>query len=376
MSKRTTPACTNQFSTIQNKLPNFKKLRKLALELHDDILDGKIIFNYSNVALRATPADIVRTYSQSKKISNGLYRSLLINHIFNSEQRCTGSGFAFITHLSGFKTLQSCKRSTVGDVKRAIRTYLGPNLLSELVFDVLSKTGLEQKVKFSVSEVDSVKLKISQYSDVEAEIDHAFGTVNQQLDCACLLFVDGRVETVAEIDPLLQWASENSNPVIIIAASFSVDVSNTLKENHNNGNLKVFPYVMRSDRISDASREYSAPLVSTDTGNRFTNIEYSDLEQYTCHVDTQGLSLLIEKGNRFSVDVLVPFNKQHILGLIEERVKVGLLVAKSAAKFGTVTVMNNGKELCIPKNSVEFADRSMSSWNRMQSNIGCVIHTG
>ena len=76
--------------------------------------------------------------------------------------------------------------------------------------------------------------------------DAQFQTMVGNVDCIALvdpivITIEGAPETVAEINPILQWNHETKRPVVLVARSFHEEIIATLATNWIRGSLNVLP---------------------------------------------------------------------------------------------------------------------------------------
>ena len=369
-------AYTRSFSTVQAKAPNFSKNDQAALRLYDSILSGNIMFNYSNLVLRATPADLLRVFSQSKQVNaDGLYRSLLLNYILSSEQRAAGSSLVFLSLLKGSVVVSGCRRSSVKNISDVLKTYIGTGAVYDTVLDILKSSGLEQQLNFRLSTSERIAIKTENYTHVDVEIEQMFGPIDYQLKNSVVLLVDGKIETVAELDPLLRWSADNNVSVVLFSYGYAAEVSSTLRKNFDDKKLFVFPFVITKNSNINLIESISGAKISTDTGIRFHNLDFSDLKRNYSHIKTSAVLLSSDLGCSKFVDVIIPEDKKAAFDLIKERIQLGLLVAKSAANSGYDTIDAPAGKLFVPKTASKHALNALVSWKKLCSGIGCVIHT-
>jgi len=72
-------------------------------------------------------------------------------------------------------------------------------------------------------------------------------TKTYQADLAKVLLFDGVMEKVSEIEHLLLAASENNQPLMIVASAFSEEIVATCKTNNDRGVFNVMPIRLHSD---------------------------------------------------------------------------------------------------------------------------------
>lgn len=97
-----------------------------------------------------------------------------------------------------------------------------------------------------------------------------------------ILVIDGFIESISEIDGLVQESFSKKNPMIIFARGFSDDVQNTLGFNYSHGHLRVVPVIIPYDSvgsnlINDITVVCGADIVSSLKGELVSSRQWSDL---------------------------------------------------------------------------------------------------
>ena len=312
-----------------------------------------------------------------------LYHSLFLNFVLNAERRSPGSSLPFIISLiSDLSATQIGNRVSEELVWKTLQTYVGNGTIFKLVKEVIEKTGFEQKLVFSMQNRDDIDIDIQSSEDVECDIDLIFGETHVNLSQAIVICFDGIIETVSEIDSLLAWSHENCRPVVLLSRGYMPDVSNTMKKNYKLKKTWVLPFVYRTKEttsidMSEFSRNHGFSMVSTDTGVRFSNLSYSDIDPVKkAMIDGTNLSIEALSSNKKTVYVHIPERLKATAGIIEDRIKCAMLVTKAAAKFGVCKVKASGIDRFVPNNSILNAKKLKSSWKNMIENTGCTVLIG
>lgn len=103
-----------------------------------------------------------------------------------------------------------------------------------------------------------------------------------KIDCPHIICIDGFIESVSEINKLLQDASETKQPVILFARGFHEDVKQTLKVNYDRGSLHVIPVVVRFDldginTLKDIVVVAGCDMVSSLKGDLISNVNLREM---------------------------------------------------------------------------------------------------
>ncbi len=109
--------------------------------------------------------------------------------------------------------------------------------------------------------------------------------------CKCLV-IDGVVETLGEIDGILQESTREREPMAIFARGFSSDVLNTLKVNVDRKTLDVLPISFGIDNIktvnsiADIAKILGADIITPLKGDIIAMTRFSELrtiQKIVCH---------------------------------------------------------------------------------------------
>jgi chaperonin GroEL (HSP60 family) len=145
---------------------------------------------------------------------------------------------------------------------------------------------------------------------------------NGSFSKAKLLVVDGLIESVAEINSLLQAFSETKETLLFVARGFDPDVINTLKVNFLRKTLNVIPFTVAYDFeglnvLNDIAIVGCTDVVSSMKGQLISQIKY---EEIIC-VDS-----VVIKGDSFTIvnDKAISRVKSHVSFLFEKRGTVAL----------------------------------------------------
>lgn len=154
-------------------------------------------------------------------------------------------------------TLETCSTPTTS---KSLERLLGSSRavmaldknLPSIALEAASIAGLEGKIL-----IESQK-RGQQNWFLEYKVGHHFNlkpfswmlserTKNYQADLAKVLLFDGVMEKVSEIEHLLLAASENNQPLVIVASAFSEEIVATCKTNNDRDVFNVMPIRLHSD---------------------------------------------------------------------------------------------------------------------------------
>ena len=364
------------YSSVKTKKIDNSAIKNSVNKLAENMLQGKSVFNYSNQVLRVIPADIIRYVSQSAVLtSSDIHRNSIINFVLSCEKNCAGSGLIFLLLLSGNFRLGLDKklRLTELELKEAIRFYLGNGIILKNVFDLFLKCGFEYKIDYGSHLSSDIQTNISTMQKISGFIDPLF--YDLELDDQCILVcVDGVIESLGEIDPLLQWSMQNKKKAVLLAKNFNPDVSNTLRANWDSGVLSVLPYVLDDDGLSTA-KLITQEVISIETGLRLSNVEFDSYDLIQVNKEQERClyaSLGNKSGNNLKVDILFPERLKPMHATLEERMRFGIALTKNCLLKGVSTIYYKNEKLNIPTVCLEYANRAVEEWKKIE-NISCII---
>ena len=364
------------YSSVKTKKVDTSVIKNSVNKLAENMLQGKSVFNYSNQVLRVIPADVIRYVSQSAVLaSSDVYRNSIISFVLSCEKNCAGSGLVFLLLLSGNSRsgLDKKLRLTELELKEAISFYLGNGLILKEVLDLFFKCGFEYKVDYGDHQSSNIQTNISTMQKISGFIDPLFHDL--ELDDQCILVcVDGAIESLGEIDPLLQWSMQNNKKAILLAKHFNPDVSNTLRTNWESGTLSVLPYVLDEDGLV-AAKLIAQEVISIETGLRLSNVEFDSYNLIQINKKQESY-LYASQGNKngdgLKVDILFPQRLKSMHALLEERMRFGIALTKNCLLKGLSTIYYKNEKLRVPTVCLEYANRAAEEWKKIE-NISCII---
>jgi hypothetical protein len=147
-----------------------------------------------------------------------------------------------------------------------------------------------------------------------------YGTLkNCEIKSCKIIVVNGAIIEVSEIHHLLEYAYNTKRNIMLIAGSFSDDVSNTLLVNWQNGNTKVIPFVLPDSlETINESKDICTALditpISNENGLRISSIDIEDYPDNDVHYngDKDVLRILLtESGSLRSQKLKLDLQKKY-----------------------------------------------------------------
>jgi hypothetical protein len=101
--------------------------------------------------------------------------------------------------------------------------------------------------------------------------------ISVRLERPRVVVIDGFIESVAELNRLLQDAAETRESVLLFVRGLADDVINTLRVNYDRGSLRVIPIIARFDidginSLNDVSVASGADMISSHKGDLISNV--------------------------------------------------------------------------------------------------------
>ena len=361
------------YSSVETNKSKFKLERKIVDRLVENILGGKSLFNYSNRLLRLLPSDALRYVSQTKSLNDsGVYRNALISFVYSCEKKCSGSGILFLMLLTqkGIKERYKKVRIEKQDIGDVMSFYLGKGKISEKVYSVFSNFGFDYNLRFSNIENASFDYNQRSALRIKGYSDPSFFDIKYK-GPGIIVAVDGNIETVGEVDSLLQWSSKNKKPAILIANNISPDVSNTLKVNWESGELKVFPFISIDD--SHVFNRVSKQIVSVETGLRVSNLDLDDFTFFDSIECSDGQIMISNTEGEFNdIEFILPKKDVSIHSIMKERVLCGTSIIKNACISGILHAEYSNHKIVVPDICMIYAKQAVKEWQKLED-ISCVV---
>jgi hypothetical protein len=320
-----------------------KDLTRLLYKLHK----GSLVFNYGEKIASTKPADLIRVLSEwsQRDVVDMTIRNIIVDTILSSENKQIGSGIiCALTLLSDDNFCDDIQkyrhRAEVTDLDATIKYFLGNGMLSKLTRSALEMGALGGNIRFSLSNSSNFILESSNTFNIEGHIHPLFESDMRWFELPHIICIDGIIESLGEIDSLLQEAAEIKNNIIICASGYHHDVVHTLSENWKLQRLKVVPFIVR--RWS--SDEKSAPevcdkmglvCVSRDKGDILASkkLEYFSTVK-SAYLSARDIAIQNDTGESVHLDIRIPKTMRDLAGIIEDRIRVTLQACVGVAQWG------------------------------------------
>ena len=171
------------------------------------------------------------------------------------------------------------------DVVKFIQKATSCKLTTSGIEEAFDSTGLSGKffVEESRLEQPTIEVKNAYSFDVETFDEFFFDKDAWDHNLVKVIIIDGVIESVSEIHHILEFASKNTDPMVIISQGYADEVLQTLFVNRQRKTLNIFPLKLLKDERSintyvDMSVVCNTDPVSFLKGNLISSIDYDDLK--------------------------------------------------------------------------------------------------
>ncbi|NDC22781.1 MAG: hypothetical protein EBZ49_01440 [Proteobacteria bacterium] len=267
-------------------------------------------FLFGNRSVCGQPIDVIRWLSETHPGSSiGLHtRNIILNALSESETAQGGSAVVCAASLSSLMSAGAIKSSfCMKEIENDLRSIstLSRRVSSSDIIDSLSRLDGD-KISFSISksaikycsanssiqvDISENQTKIEKIREYKFQIqrpDIFYNSASVRSNLKFLraksIVIDGFIESMSEIDGLVQESFSSKTPLVIFSRGLSDDVQNTLGCNYSQGHLRVIPVNIPYDEvgvnlINDVSIVCGSDIVSSLKGDLITSRRWSDLPE-------------------------------------------------------------------------------------------------
>jgi len=331
-------------------------------------------------------------------------RNIIINSILSAENKQIGAGIICAYLLINRHNIDETAkrrdtlkhRAEVADIDNTLRYFLGSGLIYNLMQQIVRAGGLSASWNFDFTHTNSFIVQTYLTKEILGEIHPLFSEREKisRLDSPLIIAIDGVIESLGEIDHILQdLASEKCNAVIC-ATGIAPDVVTTLSENWLASKLSVVPFTVREWKVTsirenaskedalETCQELNIKCVSAELGETLRSASLDDFIKHD-HIlfSRQGMALPNSRGTSQHVEIRVPKRMASLIGVISDRCKVAQKACTGVTKSGTcnsslIETITNKNENIRPhvSHSAELVGvRAATSCRRLMDNIGSIV---
>lgn len=372
---------SEQSSNVYKRLTS--DLHRVLEKMHRDDL----VFNYGQKVAMAKPCDLVRVLAEWSQddILDLTVRNLIVDAVISSENKVVGSGLIcamavaelISPNIKSYAKRRS-GRAELKDLDNVISYLLGNGLLAKLVSNIVRSGGLGASVTFDTTTKNDFTIESISASKIDGYVHPIFKLKSRQINLLRVVCLDGIIESVGEIDNILQQAADDKCWVVLCARGFHPDVVNTLNENAKEDRLHVVPFVVRqwahdeSDAVTACSK-LGLECITRDQGQTLNTKNLEDFSVIdSVYIASQHMSIHSLVGDSLHMCIRVPKRMKSVLGIIEDRIRITLQACISVSKSGLL-VSGVDRLPSVSYDALHVGLRSANVCIRNIESLGCMI---
>ncbi len=357
------------------------KLKKVITEL----FENSSILNYGNTAVRTCPIDLIRVFSEVRtndKLELTI-KNMFLNCILSCERKSIGSGIICSMMLADpAKKIEynlGFFRDTIHNSRKVAENYINSHSYCyKLAIESIKVGGIGCKVFLKKSRSKDFFIRSIPGEIITANFHELFQANINKIDNPYVMFVDGILESLGEIDGLLQDIAKNKVPCCIFARGFNPDISQTLLHNYKQKRLSVFPIVypgVSGEEIADFCTKNNISLFEPTIKNDIRYSKVKDLSMFdSVYVENNTCTISSNEGNIFQVEISIPERFNPIMGLIEDRIKFTKSIIETSCRSGIAEVSGlKDSSFLVPNTSLKEAILASESLEKNLSNLQLVL---
>ncbi len=368
---QTTSGVTRKFISNNNEfLETSKEIAKRTLNL----VDSSIVDVFENRAIGGSPCEVLRFISslETKSDFERTVKSHMIFSTYKLEQKSPLAGYLFLRLLAGekFESLPA-RRLQKSDVDKLL-THAGDDTVESLAKNAIMLAGGIGNISVFMGGI--THLSVEDSASFPIIVSPSFVNAKSQ-NFRKICIYNGVIESVGEVNALLEESARNKASVLLIARAFASDVVSTIYANNNRGVFDIVP-ITPGTSVAD---EFTMFDIASITGAKLLNkISLNDAPE--CKVLIEGSKLKVTISDKKLVNTFVKqlrsdtndFRDHDVLKIISER------ISRTSSRRISVCIGNEfGSGQGVAKDKFDFALRSyIASRQRGVIEIGEVIYPG
>lgn len=345
----------------------------------EEVLDGKMTFSWNSNPVRAVPADWIRVASTLEiKDSDPMVRNMLLNAFVSAESRYVGSSIGMMlgANSKDAKPLLSSRIEFV-ELEKGLKGFLGDGLCFESTLRIFEQVGHESSVGFSVSNAESkIVVKSKNAVRIPGAIADTFNISINKLNGASVIAINGVLESISEMQSIINAAIELKKCIVVLASSFDGDIIKTLEHNWNSGSFRVLPFKTETFwGNDDVAKLVNLGIATIDLDNFMELREISAQKLHDSNIDVlfedDGMQIHHESGEHRLTEMVIPKHLRNLSGLIEDRVLNGLAYCRLSSMTGLQSVAAN--RMLIPTISYNQSKKINAVLQSNLCNLGLIL---
>ena len=370
--------------------PSLFSIQEKINKITKKVIDNELIFNLKSTVVKALPCDACRTVVEADSSHLGALaiRNIILNTMLSAEATARGSGWILECHLSGLlldntkNQILKFSRGSFEDMQKVLSSNVGEGYINKIVNKIIEYSDFNVDIKCFSHEGNEFGIDIKSYKNFDIKIHDLFSLNNFDLEKLFFIYFDGQIEKIQEIEPLIKFLNKNEiKDCILVARNFHEDVISTLKINYNLKKFRIYPCVdiLQDNSLMNYCKDNKDFLfVNLDNIEVFNSID-SDIELKEIKkisVKNNSIFFLDEKNNKKikkDIKIFVPKKFEDCIGLIEDRIKYGVILSEQVCKSGVIKLDIDGKEFWTSIISYNTFIRSKNTLNNLLNNLGGFI---
>lgn len=372
------------------------------------ISSREIFINLGDSSTVFTESDCIRAISES--FPESPIRNLVLKCLADVESRSAGASLVALGLISGIKLdpVDHGKRFTMSDLDKSLR-LISDNLTADIVIDSIRIAGRQGKIFLDSSDVQTTEItygsQVCKWKP-DQKFFELFHHQKASLQDCKVVFIDGIIESVAEIHNLFNTSYEQKIPIVIFARGYADDVISTSVINLQRKTAQIIPITIPFDEIgvngmADLASCFGSDVITSDKGQLISNIKLDECVstlRVSCSMSgteiefkndmmdhvVERLSTKLQSCEPSQADLLrrridalgnscvtvkLGSDKKSISGIQRDRVDFGIRYVTSCLRYGTL----NFNGLTLPYRSVKLGTECAESFLRTLRKNGAVL---
>ena len=374
-------------SKIYPALSSFQeKINKITRK----VIDNEMIFNLKSTVIKALPCDSCRTVieADSSHPDDLAIRNIALNTMLSAEAISRGSGWILECYLAGLignkydDNILKFSRGNFEDMQKVLSSNIGNGQINKIINKILEYSDFNVDIKCFSHEGNEFGIDIKSYKSFDIKIHDLFSINNFVLEKLFIIYFDGQIEKIEEIQSLIKFINKNEiKDCILIARNFHEDVVSTLKINYDLKKFKIYPCIdiLSNNSLSNYCKEenniFFVDLENIEVFNSIdSKIELKETKNIS--IKNNSIFFLDNKNNKKikkDVKIFIPKKFEDSIGIIEDRIKYGIILSEQVCKSGVIKLNINNKEFWTSRMSYNTFIKSKEALNNILNNLGGLI---
>lgn len=344
-------------------------------KIHDEILEGKMSYDYGGSPVRALPCDYIRIFSllRNKNLKDP-FCSVFFSSMLNAESKSIGSSIALADLLDNFDVVsKNFNRISKNNLDDSLKFFVGNGMIYDAVCKIFEETGHIGSVSFdSIAKKTEEKIFVRtfSYKKLNAKVHENFNLTKFKFENSPIVFVNGSIHSMGFLENIVNQSIASKTKVILIAKEYCPDVIRTLDFNFSKKNYEIFPFIFEDSNLAEDVEKIGACVIDLENYDQIFRIDFSKSITHNFLVDEDHICLQNEEISNFKfTEVKIPQRLMKVSGLIEDRILSGLAFNRAACYSG---IFSNDR-LKIPNSSFNVGVKISNYLKDQIKNTGCIL---